>query len=745
MSLLFAEEHVTAVVFEEIASKIKIIGTDTQPLSTSIGSVPYDELLTALDKAISTAEESLPENRETQKTIFGVPNAWVEDGHIKKSYLALLKKACEELGLTPIGFLITIEAVAHLLQKEEGAPASALLTEIGKQKLSITVIRAGKIIETHAIPIEKSIAESTDSLLRQFTKSEILPARIILLLRHGTHDAIIQSLISHSWSKSLPFLHVPQISTLPADFDIQAVLSGAATQLGFEIIDKPIRRRIEKAPAVSLDTTHTFGFVREKDLAKENEDEKTAPEPSSAKADDSEAVNPQLDTEKEQEIHEETQSQDSLLEDRTAISSVAPEVYSSPIHHSTQSVAVHAIMRMLLSFTSRIRFPTLNANVRFPSGNRKLLALAVLIFLGMVTAGILYITQLRATVVLEITPKIIEQEKDILFAIDKENDFGKGVVGAETTTISEQGSLETSVTGKKEIGEKAKGSITIYNNSSETKTFQKGTLITSSNGLDFVLDESSTVASASGTASASRPGSSKADIIAKEIGKEYNLPSGTQFTVNSLSALVVEGKNETAFTGGSKKEVIVVAKADQDKITAELAKKLEKSAQTTLQEKTSKDTAILPLFVDTAFENKEFDKKIGDEAKSVTLKATISYQAVEYRKKDAEEFSRIVLRNQFNTMKLSKKGITYAIDNLKKNINNDVSGKIHMKASLIPHIDEKKLKESLSGKSFDEARNIALQTAEISNIRIAFTPSLPVLPKILPKLPQNISIVIKTP
>ena len=66
------------------------------------------------------------------KTIFGVKGSWVDESKINPEKLAKLKKISDELGLIPIGFLVIFEAIAFLLEKEEGAPVTTILAETGK-------------------------------------------------------------------------------------------------------------------------------------------------------------------------------------------------------------------------------------------------------------------------------------------------------------------------------------------------------------------------------------------------------------------------------------------------------------------------------------------------------------------------------------------------------------------------------------------------------------------------------------
>ena len=78
-----------------------------------------------------------------------------------------------------------------LLQKEEGAPVSAILCEIGTDMLVVSVLRAGKILETKRVPIQQSIPHTIDKTLHAFTDYEILPSRIVVF-NEKTHTKLSQ-------------------------------------------------------------------------------------------------------------------------------------------------------------------------------------------------------------------------------------------------------------------------------------------------------------------------------------------------------------------------------------------------------------------------------------------------------------------------------------------------------------------------------------------------------------------------
>src|SRR3989344_5669001 len=243
LALVLRNEQVSAVIFEVLSGKIKVIVKHKEYFKNSIEEASVEEMLETFDKTISAVESSLPQSIETIKTIFGIKESWTEDNKIKKDYLLKLKKICDELGLAPIGFIVIFEAIAHLLQKEEGAPVTIILAEVGEKIISVALIRGGKIIEIRSSQILENPAVTVDTILKHFTSIEVLPARIIVF--DGNEDRS-QEFINHRWSKTLPFLHLPQVSTLPPEFDSRAVLFGAATQMGFELLEETQGEEIER-------------------------------------------------------------------------------------------------------------------------------------------------------------------------------------------------------------------------------------------------------------------------------------------------------------------------------------------------------------------------------------------------------------------------------------------------------------------------------------------------------------------
>lgn len=685
--LLLREEKQEAVIFEESLRKVRIVGQGKAAFADSIETASLEAFLSVLDQAISEAERTLPEGVEVQKTVFGVNEYWVEGAKIKKEYLAKLKQASEKLGLSPLGFLVVHEAIAHLVQEEEGAPVSAILVDVEKEHLAVTLLRAGRLVSTKRTKIEDDVVKTVDRLLHHFQDFEVLPSRI-MLFGNGETETIAQQFIAHAWSKALPFLHVPQVVVLPADFGARAVLFGAAKQMGFEV------EETETEPLLEETSIEDFGFAKEEDVAVETQVvEKPKSEPP-----------------------------------RSDIQTIA---LFSPAVLASKRLAKRLLATLL---SVRRVFPQLS--VPFQSFVYVPLLLAA-VALGVVFG---YIFLLKATVVIRASPKVVEQQIEITFSSRAKTDVSARVVEASFIKTSQPGSSITRATGKKDVGDKAKGTVTIYSRLAEERVFPQETTITSQNDLAFTLDNQVRLASTSADAS-STPTTAKVAVTAKQIGKEYNLPSGTRFSILQLSQAAIVAKNESPFSGGSKRETSAVAKEDVDKLASELPKTLEAKAKDALLKTLPPNTTLLPRFIEVTLTNKQLSRNVGDEAEQVTMAATVSFQAIVYKKEALALIIQELLKKKLSSMLSKEDGFDFALSNLSKTNEQEVAATMQVKAKLLPKFDRGKLAEKISGKTFSEAEEILLQLPQVADVRFFFSPNIPFLPKKLPKQ-QNISFTI---
>lgn len=715
LSLVLRDEKASAVVFEQVNGKLNVIGEHLEPFKTSVEEASEEELLSVLDKAVSLAEKNLPEGVESQKTIFGIKESWVENEKIKKDYLAKLKKISDELDFKPMGFLVISEAISHLLQKEEGAPTTAILAEINQKNITISLIRGGKIVETKSAPPQESIPETVDKLLHHFTGSEILPARIILF--DGGNENLQQEFIGHTWSKSLPFLHLPQVTSLPLNFDARAVLNGAAMQMGFEVLETSLTK------ATKEDRKESVEHLEPEQEGQEQEDKtlgEVASEFGFSEEDIKEKNKPKIAVEEEVQNDNEVQSD------------------NIDIQRREREIPFGRTLRGFLGILKRINI--MKALRTANSSRKKLLFLAIPLVVLILILYIYFFVR-TATITLNVESKEAAKEETVTFSKSGATDASGNIISAKFITVSQDGKVSKPTTGKKETGDKAKGTVTIFNNNDTARTIPVGTVLISSTDLKFLTDKAVTVASASGDIfSGTKPGTSDVPVTAEKFGTNYNLPSNTKFSFEGTSSIAA--KNDNAFSGGTKKDIKVVSKEDTKNLEKDLQKQVEGKARDEAKKKAGQDFTVLPNFVSVSFGKKSFSKDVDDEASEVSLTGVIDFEVVSYTKSEIIAYAKEKLKKNIEEgLTIDEEKISVSASDIKQE-GGKITAKVNVKAGLTPDINEREIAKRIAGKSISEANSFLSEIPEVRSTDIDIFLNLPILPKKLPFSPGKIKVVV---
>jgi hypothetical protein len=182
------------------------------------------------------------------------------------------------------------------------------------------------------------------------------------------------------------------------------------------------------------------------------------------------------------------------------------------------------------------------------------------------------------------------------------------------------------------VGESAKGTVVILNKTTASKTFDAGTSLTSGS-LAFELDDEVTVASASDQGDSLDYGKADANVAATEIGADGNLSKDTALTIANFSTNTYAASVKDGLSGGSSREVRVVADEDRENLLATLTSKLQDDATKQFADK-SGDGTYYALTASTDVVEASFDGEAGEEADQLTLDLTLTTSAVKYRSED---------------------------------------------------------------------------------------------------------------
>ena len=694
-ALQISPELVKSAIWTVEERQVKILS-----LGSTEAWLGEENLLQSVDFSLSSAVEKLALQEETpepNKVIFGLPLNWVDEDKIIPEKSAILKKISQKLEFSPIGFVVTVEAIVHHLKTTEGIPPTAVLIGWGRKKLSISLVNLGKILGTKLV--ERSGNPGADLVegLSRFQTKEPFPTRILLYDNESREklEETRQELVNYSWQKEgVTFLHLPRVEILDFNFDIKAVaLAGGrevAKASGIKMVSPKTR-----APKPAVEKI--AGFVREKDITIE---EKAAPS-----------------------VKRPLRSKVNLDVFNHFFSKVFPKV--------KKAIKSLWLLRTKIDLSQRLH-----------------LVIGLVLVLLFILGGILialYWYWPKAEVTLLVEPQVLEKDFTIrldpsLTMVDKE----KLALPAEKVEVILEAEKTRGTTGSKLVGEAAKGEVTIYNGTAQEKTFAAGTVISSSSGIKFTLDEEVTVASQSGTAAEPAPGKATVKVTAVEIGTEGNLAADTEFAIANYAKSDYVAKNESAFIGGTSREIQVVAETDQEKLVDELVAQLKGEAIGKLAAEVAAGKRLVEESLVSKIKEKKFSKEIGEEANEVSLKLKLSFSALSFseeafKKLINEEIEAAVpsdfeyqpreSETSFTLKEVDREGVALFAT--------------HFKANLMPKLDLEAIKKNLVGKRPEIGEAYLNSLSYVKGLEVKISPRLPNKLVTFPRLAKNIKIEVR--
>ncbi len=639
---------------------------------------------------IKVVDASIPEiNPEPKKIIFGLPPAWVKENKIAVEKLAILKKISQQLELSPVGFVVASEALVYHLKTTEGVPPTAILVGITGKDLKVTLVKLGRIVGNQRVNRSDNLGADLAEGLSRFGPQEVFPARILLYNSGENLESARQELMAYSWpEQGVNFLHLPRVEILPDDFDIKAIaLAGGreVTQIqGIEMKSLP-----PAMPLVVETPPVTEEVVDEEDM---------------------------VGFLKEEDI--------------------AQKTLVMPAEKPKQFAPKLPVWR-LPSLPSR---PNLGAN--FPVA-------AVIAGLIVLVISLLAVWWYWPSAEIILAVKSQPLEKSLLVNIDP----ALAAIDVQSQTLPGRplkktisGEKTTAVTGAKIVGERASGKVIIYNRTTKAKVFTAGTQVLGPGGLKFTLSGEVSVASASaGPDYTSLPGKAEVKIEAVDIGTESNLASGTEFSFAVLSRSDFVARNEEALSGGTSREITVVAKTDQDALLAGLSEESKSKAVAELSDLAPAGQKVIPESLTTAVLEKNFDHEVGQEATELKLALKSEFSILTY---DPQELKNLIedkikelipagfeYRDQGEAMAFSLKNVTkdgVAIFNL------------DIKTQLIPQLDLGNIGKNIAGKRPDWVQQYFTNQPEIEGAAIKIRPAWLGPLATLPHVVKKIKIEIRT-
>lgn len=677
LSLYITEELVQATVWGIKQSQIDIISRSQPHRYTN-----QKEAVAKVDEAL---QELSKESEQTNKVVFGFDASWIRQTSVTDDHKNLVKLITTELNLEPLGFVSTSESLVQQLISDQPR-ISAVVLFFHQELVSLFLLRNGKLAAYVDSPrsedVIADVREGLQRLVKQSDSDEYLPSQI-LLVRASLFDEQLTAqqpkLMAYDFSQEQRFVETPVIEVMQPD----TVLEAATKQGGLAVA---------KLNGLVVTTSHTRSFQID------------GSDPDGATAGDSDMIaNQSPDVNEPSSLEQPTSFGVPIADATTHIDAQTPEEE--------------------LEFTPIV--------VRKHPSPKKVMVIGALIGLITVLAGGLTALWLLYQVKVQLVIATAVVTDDVQITLDpasSASDPEKLILKADLVTKELSDTLTQETTGVKLVGEKAKGTIVLYNKTNAPKTFSKDTRLQAET-LQFVLDEDVEVASASvseisgGDGEKRDYGKKEVAVTAVAIGAQSNITKDTQLKVASFDTSTYAAIAKESFTGGSSREVRVVSADDQQKLQKDLIEALTKKAAAAFKQDSVDGKYIIPTGK-LKTEEATYSATLGKEADNVSLTMTVNFEGVAYAREDVKPLVLRVLGDQVQEgyqlvdaePEILSSPSKISTNSAKVVLDANVSSKIK------PIVTAEAVRDSLLGKTHAQAVDHLKQRSEFETITITYTP-----------------------
>ncbi len=715
-----------------------------------------DSLDTSWAKRIEAADDVLGKLQDASgtdnihNTVLGfAPEFLSKEGNISHAIRPDLKRLTTMLELKPVGFVSVDTAIIFQIKHEEGVPPSVILLDVTGETLEVSLYRVGACVGSRSVKVSEFIVEDVETAIKSFPDMEILPSRMIL---YGAGKEILENiksqLLTHQWTSRANFLHYPTIDIFSFDDISHAVALAGASELTATFVEEKIEEQ------ASIGEEEEDGETIATVIAQQGQTQDEPPTMTEETLKEIDVI-PQEEPKEEQDQPEEEETLPEVTLDDANVVPVAAEefgfhsgkdVLSEPEEESRKEeqqikkpMAVLAvgknISETVKSFFSKIQGIHLaKSKSHFPIFPVVGIAIAVFGILGT-----LYYFLPKATVTLTVVPNTVKKEKTITISTAAAAvDGTKFIVPGKKLEQSVSGEKVSPVTGKKRIGDPAKGTVVVYNKAVASKTLKKGTVLVG-NTLQFTLDSDVDVASASESIGSITFGKATAAVTAAVIGEEGNLAAGVEFTFKDVSSSVLIARNDQPFVGGKSRETTVVSRADYDAMVKALTDELVVKAKADLLAGVAGGEKMIDQTIKTAVTSKTFTEELDQEATQLHGKVTITISGISYSEQDIKSILLSLAQADIPSGYVMNEGRTVvSVDNpvVKKDGNITATASISLVS--IPNIDVTKIRSDLVGKNSKNVEAIFKNIAGIGSAEFLFSRSM--IKNRFPINPKNIRI-----
>ncbi len=330
----------------------------------------------------------------------------------------------------------------------------------------------------------------------------------------------------------------------------------------------------------------------------------------------------------------------------------------------------------------------------------------------------------RATVV--ITARTTDSSANAKVALDPAvtTSFSANAIKTSVQQTKKDASLEFEATGSKQVGEKAKGQMTLNRTSvsSNPITVPAGTSF-SYGSYTFTSTEAATLNGTTIGPGGIVQDSATVGVVASAVGDEYNL-SGRTYQ-SSVSGISAQGSD---MSGGSKKQIKVVSSDDVQKASDQLAQQSSDDIKKQLVKQFDDTFIVLDQSFKTDRGSPQVNPAVDQEVPSGTkpkLTISITYSLSGVTKADASKYLDEYFKKQLegtNDQRVYDNGSKKATFNDLNANGAGFSANLVATAKIGPKIDDNAIKDSAKGKRYGDIQSSIEAIQGVDNVDVKFWP-----------------------
>lgn len=689
-----------------------------------------DEQLLQMDESLQDLGDR---SEETDEVLFAFEPSWIKNNKISSEHEKELKELTESLSLKPLGFVSTTEAALQHLLKSNNFLSSIVLY-IGSKFLDLIVVRQGKVAGSLSVGRSQDIVSDLQEALARLDQDfaangSKLPPNIILSAAVIDAEKLRlyqQQLFSLNWTEDFNFVQKPIIEIINANqlLDIVTKYYGEVVAKEKGLIQSNLSNDVTKKPSVHL--TSSLRSSHENEKLTQNKVETTVKEES--KDDLS-----KIAAENQQTSFGVPIKQSALDESKFAVEREEKSVSEGKETKEDEVNNFKPVDFEKIEKEEDSRFVSINNTNK---KNKKLSFKPIIIIsviLGLVVSSLVsyFLLKMNYQVEALVTLQTKDLSKEAVIKLDSsidQSDPVNNLLKADIVTEEVSGQDTIQTTGVKLVGEKAKGKVTLFNKTDEDKTFAQGTVLKTEN-LEFELDSETVVPAASieetedGEAEVKEFGKKSADVTAKEIGDDSNIGEKTDLKIADFSESTYSARTENDFSGGSSREIRVVADDDHEELLANLKQRLLKQARDTLETNSSEDIYILSTD-DFEVVEQNYSDDVGEEVDNVSLDLTLAVEGLSYTNDDLLTLAKKVLENDIpekyifidDSLSVNQKIVEGEEESTQTQLAVEISGKSQAQ------LNDSDFKTRLIDVSMNQAESLLKEEATVDQVQFVHTP-----------------------